>query len=84
MMGGVKAHYDGIKAFSETDFMEDLKNINIPVLITHGDGDQIVPTVATGVLSAKILKNATPRSIRINADLLSLLSFFKGTAAAAS
>ena len=57
MMGGMKAHYDCIKAFSETDFTEDLKKIDIPVLVMHGDDDQIVPIVAAGPLSAKILKN---------------------------
>ena len=44
MMGGAKAHYDGIVAFSETDFTEDLKKINVPMLVMHGDDDQIVPT----------------------------------------
>jgi non-heme chloroperoxidase len=44
MMGGAKAHYDGIKAFSETDFTQDLKDIEVPTLVTHGDDDQIVPT----------------------------------------
>jgi non-heme chloroperoxidase len=87
MMGGVKAHYDCIKAFSETDFTEDLKKIDIPVLVMHGDDDQIVPIGAAGLMSAKILKNATlkvypgfPHGMpatnadQINADLL---SFFK-------
>jgi non-heme chloroperoxidase len=59
MMGGVKPHYDCIKAFSETDFTEDLKNIEIPVLVMHGDDDQIVPIGAAGLMSAKILKHAT-------------------------
>ena len=59
MMGGVKAHYDCIKAFSETDFTEDLKKIDIPVLVMHGDDDQIVPIGAAGLMSAKILKTAT-------------------------
>ena len=59
MMGGVKAHYDCVKAFSETDFTEDLKKIEIPVLVMHGDDDQIVPIGAAGLMSAKILKNAT-------------------------
>ena len=58
-MGGVKAHYDCIKAFSETDFSEDLKRIGIPVLVMHGDDDQIVPIGAAGLMSAKILKKAT-------------------------
>jgi non-heme chloroperoxidase len=59
MMGGVKAHYDCIKAFSETDFTEDLRKIDIPVLVMHGDDDQIVPIGAAGLMSAKILKKAT-------------------------
>jgi non-heme chloroperoxidase len=94
MMGGMKAHYDCIKAFSETDFTEDLRKIDIPVLVMHGDDDQIVPIVAAGLLSAKILKNATlkvypglPHGMpatnadQINADLL---AFFTGSAAAAA
>ena len=59
MMGGAKAHYDCIKAFSETDFTEDLKTIDVPVLILHGDDDQIVPFADSAPLSAKLLKNAT-------------------------
>jgi non-heme chloroperoxidase len=59
MMGGMKAHYDCIKAFSETDFTEDLKKIDIPTLIMHGDDDQIVPIGAAAMLSSKIVKNAT-------------------------
>jgi non-heme chloroperoxidase len=83
MLGGVKAHYDCVKAFSETDFTEDLKKIEIPVLVMHGDDDQIVPIGAAGIMSAKILKHATlkvypgfPHGMaathtdRINADLL--------------
>jgi len=94
MQGGAKAHYDCIKAFSETDFTEDLKKIEIPVLVMHGDDDQIVPIVAAGLRSAKILKNATlkvypglPHGMpttnadQINADLL---SFLKGAAIPAS
>jgi non-heme chloroperoxidase len=94
MLGGIKAHYDCIKAFSETDFTEDLKKIDIPVLVMHGDDDQIVPIVAAGPLSAKLLKNAflkvypgfphgmpTTDADQINADLL---AFFKGAATAAS
>jgi non-heme chloroperoxidase len=94
MMGGMKPHYDCIKAFSETDFTEDLKKIDIPVLVLHGDADQIVPIDAAGRASAKILKNATlkvypgfPHGMcttnpeEINADLL---GFFKGAAAKAS
>jgi len=59
MIGGAKAHYDGIVAFSQTDFTEDLKKITIPVLVLHSKDDQIVPYVAAGPLSAKLLKNAT-------------------------
>ena len=58
MLGGVKAHYDCIKAFSETDFTEDLKKFDVPTLILHGDDDQIVPIGAAGLMSAKIVKNA--------------------------
>src|SRR3981081_636809 len=86
MWVGRKAHYDCIKAFSETDFTEDLKKIDIPVLVMHGDDDQIVPIVASGLKSAKILKNAKlkvypgyPHGMcqtyadTINADLLAFL-----------
>jgi non-heme chloroperoxidase len=59
MMGGTKAHYDCIKAFSETDFTEDLKNIDVPVLVMHGDDDQIVPIADSALLSSKLVKNAT-------------------------
>jgi non-heme chloroperoxidase len=59
MMGGAKAHYDGIKAFSETDFTEDLKIIDVPTLVMHGDDDQIVPIADSAPLSAKLLKNST-------------------------
>jgi non-heme chloroperoxidase len=88
MMGGAKAHYDGIVAFSQTDFTEDLKKIAIPVLVMHGDDDQIVPYADSGPLSAKLLKNGTLRTYKgfphgmptthadtINADLL---AFIKG------
>jgi len=59
MMGSAKAHYDGIKAFSETDFTEDLKIINVQTLVMHGDDDQIVPIAASAPLSSKLLKNGT-------------------------
>jgi non-heme chloroperoxidase len=59
MMGGAKAHYDGIKAFSETDFTEDLKKIDVPTLVMHGDDDQVVPFADSAPLSAKLLKNST-------------------------
>ncbi|MGA2370963.1 MAG: alpha/beta fold hydrolase [Candidatus Korobacteraceae bacterium] len=94
MLGGMKAGYDCIKAFSETDFTEDLKKIDIPVLVMHGDDDQIVPIAAAGLASAKILKNSTlkvypgfPHGMpatnpdQINADLLAF--FQRGAQAAA-
>src|SRR4029078_5097236 len=59
MRGSSKAQCDGIKAFSETDFPEDLRIINVPTLVMHGDDDQIVPIAASALLSAKLLKNAT-------------------------
>ena len=59
MMGGIKAHYDCVKAFSETDFTEDLKKIDVPTLIVHGDDDQIVPFADAAVLSAKLVKKST-------------------------
>jgi len=87
MMGGTKSHYDCIKAFSETDFTEDLKAIDLPVLVMHGDDDQIVPIADSAMLSSKLLKNgtlkvyeglphgmATTHADLINADLL---AFFK-------
>ncbi|HTB74294.1 MAG TPA: alpha/beta hydrolase [Polyangiaceae bacterium] len=86
MMGGTKAHYDGIVAFSQTDFTEDLKKITVPVLVMHSEDDQIVPYVAAGPLSAKLLKNGTLKTYKgfphgmptteadtINADLLAFL-----------
>ena len=59
MQGGAKAHYDCIKAFSETDFTEDLKDITVPTLVLHGDDDQIVPIDDSARLSAPLLKNGT-------------------------
>ena len=59
MMGGAKAAYDGIKAFSETDFTEDLKTIDVPTLVLHGDDDQIVPIADSALLSSKLLRKAT-------------------------
>jgi non-heme chloroperoxidase len=86
LMGGAKAHYDGIVAFSQTDFTEDLKKITIPVLVMHSEDDQIVPYVAAGPKSAKLLKHGTfitykdfPHGMptthadKINADLLAFL-----------
>ena len=59
MMGGAKAHHDGIKAFSETDFTEDLKSIDVPTLVLHGDDDQIVPIADSALLSSKLLMKGT-------------------------
>lgn len=59
MVGSAKAHYDCIKVFSETDFTEDLKKISYPTLVMHGTDDQVVPYKDAGVLTAKIMKNAT-------------------------
>jgi len=86
MMGGIKAHYDCIKAFSETDFTEDLKRITVPVLVMHGTDDQIVPYADAGPLSAKLLQNGMLKSYDgfphgmftthadvINADLLAFV-----------
>ena len=86
MMGGTKAHYDCIKAFSETDFTEDLKAIDVPVLVMHGTDDQIVPYADSAPLSVKLLKNGTLKSYEgfphgmatthadvINADLLAFI-----------
>ena len=59
MMGGIKAHYDCVKAFSETDFTEDLEAIDVPTLVMHGDDDQVVPIAASAELSIKLLKHGT-------------------------
>ena len=59
MLGGAKPHYDGIKAFSETDFTEDLKAMDVPTLVMHGDDDQVVPIADSGLLSAKLLKHGS-------------------------
>jgi non-heme chloroperoxidase len=64
MMGGAKAHYDGIVAFSQTDFTEDLKKITVPVLVMHGDDDQIVPCPDAAPLSAKLLSHHTFRTYK--------------------
>jgi non-heme chloroperoxidase len=58
MIGGAKAHCDGIKAFSETDFTEDLKIITVPTFVMHGDDDQIVPIADSALLSSMLLQNA--------------------------
>ncbi|MFG1300166.1 alpha/beta hydrolase [Xanthobacter sp. V3C-3] len=88
MMGSAKAHYDGIKAFSETDQTEDLKAITVPTLVLHGEDDQIVPIDDSARLSAPLLKNGTLKTypgyghglLTINADVLNadLLAFVKG------
>jgi non-heme chloroperoxidase len=88
MAGSAKAHYDGIKAFSETDFTEDLKAIGVPTLVMHGDEDQIVPIADSALLSVKLVKNGTLKVYEkfphgmctthadvVNADLL---AFIKG------
>jgi non-heme chloroperoxidase len=87
MMGGAKAHYDGVVAFSQTDFTDDLKKINCPVLVMHGDDDQIVPYADSGPLSAKLLKKGTLKTYKgfphgmptTNADVINadLLAFFQ-------
>jgi non-heme chloroperoxidase len=86
MMGGTKAHYDGIVAFSQTDLTDDLKKINVPVLVMHSEDDQIVPYADAGPLSAKLLTHGTLKTYKgfphgmptteadtINADLLAFL-----------
>ncbi|SFI13771.1 alpha/beta fold hydrolase [Albimonas pacifica] len=86
MMGGAKAHYDGIKAFSETDFTEDLKTVTVPTLVLHGDDDQVVPIADSALLSAKLLKRGelkvyaglphglcTTHAETVNADLLTFV-----------
>lgn len=88
MMGSAKAHYEGIKAFSETDQTEDLKNISVPTLVLHGDDDQIVPIGASAHESIKLLKNGTLKvykgfphgMLTTHADTLNadLLAFIKG------
>ena len=86
MMGAIKAHYDCIKAFSETDFTEDLKSVDIPVLVMHGEDDQIVPFEVSAVKSIKLLKKGklisypgfphgmpTTEAATINRDLLAFI-----------
>jgi non-heme chloroperoxidase len=86
MLCGLKAAYDRIKAFSETDFTEDLKKINVPTLVLHGDDDQIVPIADSALLTSKLVKGATLKIIpggphgmcstlkdQINAELLAFL-----------
>ncbi len=86
MAGSAKAHYDGVKAFSETDFTEDLKMIEVPTLVMHGSDDQVVPIEDSAKLSVKLLKNGslkvydgfphgmcTTHADVINADLLDFI-----------
>jgi non-heme chloroperoxidase len=86
MMGAAKAHYDGIVAFSQTDFTSDLKKFTVPTLVMHGDDDQIVPYADSGPLSAKLVKGAilktykgfphgmpTTEAATINSDLLAFI-----------
>ena len=92
MMGSAKAHYEGIKAFSETDFNDDLKKITVPVLVMHGDDDQIVPYADSAPLSAKLVKNGTLKTYKgfphgmpaTNADTINndLLAFLRSAVAA--
>jgi non-heme chloroperoxidase len=83
MTGGAKAHHDGVVAFSQTDFTEDLREITVPVLVVHGDDDQVVPYANSAPRSAELLRNGTPKTYAgfphgmptteaatINADLL--------------
>jgi non-heme chloroperoxidase len=87
MMGGIKAHYDGIKAFSETDFTADLTSLDIPVLVLHGEDDQVVPYPISAPKAAKLLKNGklisypgfphgmpTTEAATINADILKFIN----------
>ena len=93
MMGGAKDQYDGIVAFSQVDFTEDLKKITVPVLVMHGDDDQVVPYADSAPLSAKLLKNGTLKTYKgfphgmpttnaetINADILAFLKQPAGSA----
>jgi non-heme chloroperoxidase len=86
MMGGIKAHYDCVKVFSETDFTDDLKSVDLPVLVLHGEDDQIVPYKLTGVKAAQLLKNGklitypgfphgmpTTQAATINEDILAFI-----------
>jgi non-heme chloroperoxidase len=87
MMGSAKAHYEGIKAFSETDQTDDLTAITVPTLVLHGDDDQVVPYKNAGVLQAQILPNATLKiyegyshgMLTVNADVLNadILAFIQ-------
>jgi len=88
MMGGAKAHSDGVVALSQTDFSEDLEKITVPVLVMHGDDDQVVPYADSGPLSAKLLRNGTLKTYKgyphgmptTHAEVINfdLLAFIKG------
>jgi non-heme chloroperoxidase len=86
MMGSAKAHHEGIKAFSETDFTEDLKKIDVPTFVMHGDDDQVVPIAASALLSVELVRNGklkvyknfphgmcTTQADIVNADLLAFI-----------
>jgi non-heme chloroperoxidase len=86
MMGRIKAHYDGIVAFSQTDFTPDLKKMSVPTLVMHSEDDQIVPYADAAPLTAKLVKNATLKTYKdfphgmittqadtINGDLLAFI-----------
>lgn len=87
MMGGARAHYEGIKAFSETDFSDDLAAIDVPTLVMHGDDDQVVPIADSALLSARLLKRGSLKvypglshgMLTINADVIDrdMLAFFR-------
>lgn len=87
MIGSAKAHYEGIKAFSETDQTEDLRSISVPTLVLHGEDDQIVPIADSALKSVKLLKNGTLKTypgyshgmLTVNADVLNadLLAFIQ-------
>jgi non-heme chloroperoxidase len=89
MMGGARAHYEGIKAFSETDFSDDLAAIDVPTLVMHGDDDQVVPIADSAQLSAKLLKRGSLKvypglshgMLTINTDVIDrdMLAFFRRT-----
>jgi non-heme chloroperoxidase len=94
MLAGFPAAYDCIKAFSETDFTEDLKKFNVPTLVLHGDDDQIVPIGASALISSKIIKGATLKVIpgaphgmcstlkdQVNAELLAFIEAEQSTGA---
>ncbi|KJK23940.1 hypothetical protein UB46_13135 [Burkholderiaceae bacterium 16] len=91
MPGSVKSAYDCIKAFSETDFTEDLKTFDVPTLFLHGDADQIVPIGAAAMLASRLVRNATLKvypgashgmcaviAEQVNADLLAFLQGLHG------